>query len=59
MAGAMTSNVTITGTSGVAYAYAATGGNRGASANALNFMVPAAAAPVEGAKRPHLRLVRD
>lgn len=54
-------NFRVTEISGLAYAVAANGENRGASANASNFTVPTAAgaASTEDAKRPHLRLVRD
>lgn len=46
--------------SGVAYAFAATGENRGAPASALNFTVPArATANDDRADARHLRLVRD
>ncbi len=58
MADAMTPRISITSVSGIAYVATANGENRGASANALNITVPAAA-PVEDAKRPHLRLVRE
>ncbi len=62
MGDAMTpaTKVQIDNVSGVAYTVAANGENRGASANALNFTVPAAAtATDEDVMRPRLRLVRD
>jgi hypothetical protein len=53
--------VKITVVSGMSYAIvAASDGNLGASANASNITVPAAATRIrERAKRPHLRLVRE
>ena len=55
-----TPQVVITKVSGVAYAFAATGGNLAPSVNGATYTVPtgATSATTGSAKRPHLRLVR-
>lgn len=51
--------VTITAVSGIAFAYAANGGNLASSANGTTITVPTDATPTPRVKRAHLRLVRD